>query len=218
MAARRESVSGRKERAERIRLRLRERFPDAHCELDFADPWQLAVAVVLSARCTDVKVNQVTPALFQRFPTPAALVKVNPVDIEPYVKSLGFFRNKAKSLVGLARALVEGHGGEVPRDREALEAMPGVGRKTAGVILAVAFGEPALPVDTHVSRVSQRLGLTQEEDPDRIEADLTALWPREHWVALHHGLIWHGRRICHARKPDCDACPLAEDCPHATAP
>ena len=215
MTTRKETVEQRKARAARIRGLLAARFPDAHCELDFQDPWQLIVAVVLSARCTDVKVNEVTPALFERFPSPGVMAPVAPGDVEPYVKSLGFFRNKSKSLVGLAQALVAHHGGKVPRDRDALEALPGVGRKSAGVVLGVAFGEPALPVDTHVARVSQRLGLTTEEDPDRIEADLTALWPREHWIKLHHGLIWHGRRICDARKPRCGECPLATECPSA---
>lgn len=202
------------ERALRILDGLAERFPEAKIELDYRheDPWQLLVAVVLSAQSTDAGVNKVTPALFAALPDVQAFARAAPADVERYIKSLGLFRNKAKSLVGAAQAIVQRHGGRVPAERALLEELPGVGKKSAAVIVANAFGEPAIAVDTHVGRVSKRLGLTQQDDPWKVEQDLTALLPRARLLEAHHTLIWHGRRICHARKPACDQCPVEKWC------
>jgi endonuclease-3 len=203
-----------KERALRILDALCARFPDAQCELlhDPADPWQLLVAVVLSAQATDVSVNKVTPALFAAFSRVQAFAAAQPEDIEPYIKSIGLFRNKAKNIVAAARVIVHEFGGQVPSSRELLEMLPGVGSKSAAVIVANCFGEPAIAVDTHVGRVARRMGLTKETDPDRVEAALTALWPRERLLQAHHTLIFQGRRICDARKPRCSQCPVAAEC------
>lgn len=213
--AAKETVKTRQARALAVLEVLLETWPDAHCELDFEDPFQLLVAVVLSAQCTDVNVNKATPALFARYPTPAAMANATPEEIEPLIRTLGLFRNKAKNLVLLAKALVEKHGGKVPNTHEALFALAGVGRKTANVVLANAFGVPALAVDTHVGRLARRLGLTQHDNPDEVEKDLCALWPREQWVPAHHALIFHGRRVCGARQPDCAHCSLNPLCPSA---
>jgi endonuclease III len=193
---------------------LRDRFPEAKIELDFAphDPWQLLVAVVLSAQATDVSVNKVTPALFHAFPDVHAFARATQADVEPFIKSIGLFRNKAKNLVAAARKIEALHGGRVPSARALLEELPGVGSKSAAVIVANCFGEPAIAVDTHVGRVTRRLGLTKHTDPDKVEADLTALLPRARLLEAHHTFIWHGRRICHARKPDCETCPVASVC------
>jgi len=195
--------------------RLTERFPDAHIELSYdeADVWQLLVAVVLSAQCTDAKVNATTPALFERFPDLDAFARARPSQIKPYIASLGLAPTKARRLVDVARQLQSEHGGVVPRARDALEALPGIGRKSASVILANAFGVPALAVDTHVGRVSRRMGLTTQQDPSKVEAELEALWPSSRWLHAHHALIWHGRRVCKARKPLCDECPVTDLCP-----
>jgi len=171
------------------------------------------VAVVLSAQCTDVNVNKATPALFARFPTPQSMVGATAEEVEPFIRSLGLFRNKARNLIVTANAITTQHGGLVPSSREALEALAGVGRKTANVVLSNAFGVPALAVDTHVGRLARRLGLTVQEDPDKVEQDLCALWPESQWIAAHHTVIIHGRRVCHARTPDCGKCVLAPDCP-----
>lgn len=200
-------------RARRVDRLLAERYPDAGCELDFRDPFELLVATVLSAQTTDVRVNQVTPALFVRFPDAAALAGADRTELEELIRPTGFFRAKAQSLLGLAQALVEQHGGEVPARMEDLVRLPGVGRKTANVVLGNAFGVPGLPVDTHVGRVARRLGLTTEEDPVAVEHALGALLPRSAWVMASHRLIIHGRRTCHARRPACGACPLASLCP-----
>ena len=168
---------------------------------------------MLSAQCTDARVNLTTPALFRRFPDSASLAAGDPAEVEALIRSTGFFRAKAKNLQGLAMALVERHGGQVPATREALARLPGVGPKTANVVLANAFGVPALAVDTHIYRVARRLGLSTGANPDRVEADLCRLFPAERWIELHHQFIFHGRRICHARKPDCAACPLGDLCP-----
>ncbi|MEW5854940.1 MAG: endonuclease III [Myxococcota bacterium] len=217
MAARkkppRESAQARSTRALRILDTLSQTYPDAHCELDFQDPWQLLVAVVLSAQCTDANVNKATPALFRRYPAPRDMAAAEPTDVEPFIKTLGLYRNKAKNLITTARAVVEQHDGVVPDEREALEALAGVGRKTASVVLAEAYHQPALAVDTHVGRLSRRLGLTVHEDPNDVEQDLCALIPRERWRETHHALIWHGRRHCGARAPGCDDCPVLSDCP-----
>ncbi len=196
-----------------IQARLRAAYPDARCALDHGDPYQLVVATILSAQCTDARVNLTTPALFARFPDAAALAKARQEDVEALVKSTGFFRNKARNLISLGQALMARHGGRVPSDPAALGALPGVGQKTANVVLANAFGVPALAVDTHIFRVARRLGLSTATTPEKVEADLCRLFPREDWIELHHQLIFHGRRTCGARRPDCIGCPLLELCP-----
>jgi endonuclease III len=200
-------------RARRIDRLLAERYPDAHCELDFRTPFELLVATVLSAQTTDVRVNQVTPVLFGRFPDAPALAGADRTELEEVIRPTGFFRAKAQSLLGLAQTLVADHGGEVPRRMDELVRLPGVGRKTANVVLGNAYGVPGLPVDTHVGRVARRLGLTEEEDPVAVEHALGALIPRRDWTMFSHRMIFHGRRTCHARRPACGACPLARLCP-----
>lgn len=192
---------------------LRKTYPDAHCELDFTNPLQLVVATILSAQCTDRRVNQVTPALFARFPDAQALAGAERAELESLIASTGFFRNKAASIQGMAQRLCAEHGGEVPRTMAELVQLPGVGRKTANVILGNAFDLPGLPVDTHVIRLAGRLGWTTETDPVKIERELCAVFKPQDWCMLSHVLIWHGRRICHARKPACGACPIAKRCP-----
>ena len=196
--------------------RLHAMHPDAHCELVHANAFQLICATVLSAQTTDVNVNKATPKLFARYPDAAALAKAEPIEVEPYVATLGFFRQKAKSLVGLARALVESHGGEVPPSMDDLVKLPGVGRKTANVVLGVIWNTPdGVVVDTHVQRVSQRLRWTRETDPVKIEKALCKHLPRDRWNMTSHILIFHGRRICFARKPACDQCAINDTCPSA---
>jgi endonuclease-3 len=213
----RESKRARAERAERIRRTLFRTHPDAHCALEHKNAYQLLVATILSAQCTDERVNTVTPRFFERYPDARALSEARQADVEAIVKSTGFYKNKAKSLIGFARAVVESHGGRVPRTMEELIELPGVGRKTANVILGNAYDTPGVVVDTHVSRVSQRLGLTSNEDPVKIEHDLMALFAPEHWTRLSHAMIFHGRRICVARKPRCEECPVRDDCPYPRA-
>jgi endonuclease-3 len=193
--------------------RLRRAFPDARCALDHGDPFELVVATVLSAQCTDARVNLTTPALFRRFPDPASLAAADLRELEALIRSTGFFRNKAKNLKAMALALLERHGGQVPAEKEQLASLPGVGPKTANVVLANAFGIPALAVDTHIYRVARRLGLSTGTTPDRVEADLCRCLPRECWIDLHHQLIFLGRRVCQARKPECGQCPLGDLCP-----
>ena len=196
--------------------RLLARYPDAHCALDFRNAYELLCATILSAQCTDKRVNMVTPALFARYPDAHALAAARQDDVEELIKSTGFFRNKAKSLIGMATALVERHGGEVPADMESLIVLPGVGRKTANVILGNAYDiNEGVTVDTHVGRLSVRLGLTKETDPVKVEQALMPLFPRESWAMLSHLLIFHGRRVCEARRPKCGACVLADLCPSA---
>ncbi|AKV02109.1 Endonuclease III [Labilithrix luteola] len=196
--------------------RLKQIHPDAHCELDHQNAFQLLVATVLSAQTTDVNVNKATPKLFATYPDAKALAKAEPVDVEPLVSTLGFFRQKAKSIVGLSRILVERHGGEVPRSLDDLVKLPGVGRKTANVVLGVIWNTPeGVVVDTHVQRTSQRLGWTQNTDPVKIEQDLCKLLPRNEWDMTSHLLIFHGRRICFARKPNCEGCGINDVCPSA---
>ena len=203
--------------ATEIQRRLAEAYPDAHCELDHRNAFELAVATVLSAQCTDKRVNMVTPELFRRWPTPATLAEASLEEIEDVIRSTGFYRNKAKSIQGLARALVTDHGGEVPAAMDALVVLPGIGRKTANVVLGNAFGmNEGVVVDTHVARLSARFGLTRETDAVRIERALMPLFARETWAQLSHLLIWHGRRVCDARRPRCGDCLLNDICPSAT--
>lgn len=205
-----------KAQAAELLRRLFALYPDAHCELDYRNAYELAVATVLSAQCTDKRVNMVTPELFKRWPTPDALAAAPREAIEEVIQSTGFFRNKAKSLSGLANQLVDEHGGEVPKEMDQLVRLPGIGRKTANVVLGNAFGiNEGIVVDTHVQRLSQRLGLTRESDPVKVERALIPLFPREHWTTLSHLLIWHGRRVCDARRPRCGECSLADICPSA---
>lgn len=194
--------------------RLHHAYPDARCALDFQTPFQLLIATILSAQCTDKRVNMVTPALFGRYATPAALAAAKLEQLEDVIRSTGFFRNKAKSLVGMAAAIEERHGGTVPSEMEHLVKLPGVGRKTANVILGNAFGrDEGVVVDTHVARLSQRLALTRQSDPAKIEQDLMGLFPRHHWTLLAHLLIEHGRQVCVARTPRCQHCVVSDLCP-----
>lgn len=204
-----------KNKALLILERLINTYPDAHIELDYnhKDPWQLLVVVALSAQSTDKKVNQISPALFERFKTVHDFAQAQGSDIEPYIKTLGLYRNKAKHLVLAAQKIVSDFHGQVPKNRAQLESIAGVGKKTAAVIVANAFHEPAIAVDTHVSRIAQRLGLTKEKHPDKIEQALMELFPKTLWLQAHHTMIFHGRRICFARKPFCSQCPVAELCP-----
>lgn len=211
----RESKKARLERAGRILGALHETYPGAASELDFRTPFELLVATILSAQATDVSVNAATPALFAAYPDAPAMAAATPTEVEPHIRTIGLYRTKAKNLVRSATLLVDEHGGEVPPDFDALLALPGVGRKTANVVASNAFGRPGIAVDTHVGRVARRLVLTRHQDPDKVEADLEALWPEEDWIFAHHALILHGRRICKARTPACAVCPLAPDCPSA---
>jgi endonuclease-3 len=196
--------------------RLHREYPDAACALEHADAYQLLVATVLSAQCTDARVNLVTPALFARHPDAASLAQARQPELEDLIRSTGFFRNKARNLIALAQALVAEHGGQVPRTMEQLRVLPGVGRKTANVVLGNAFGiDEGITVDTHVTRLSRLLRLTRHEDPVKIERDLMALVPRKDWTAVSHLFISHGRRICIARRPKCAECVLADLCPSA---
>ncbi len=216
-AVRRESASARSSRAKTLVQRLREAYPDAHCSLDFASPFQLVIATILSAQCTDKRVNMVTPELFRRWPDAAALAGAKQRDLEAVIRSTGFFRAKAKSLLGCARSLVDRHGGEVPRTIEELVRLPGVGRKTANVVLGTAFGiASGVVVDTHVGRISRRLGLTRAADAVRAERDLVRVVPRENWIQFSHWLIEHGRGVCSARRPVCDDCSLLDLCPRVS--
>ncbi len=203
-----------RERTARIIALLTQAYPDARCELDYRTPFELLVATILSAQCTDARVNMVTPAVFSRYPTPAALAKARQEDVEQLIRSTGFFRNKAKSLIGMAQALTASHRGLVPKTMDALQALPGVGRKTANVILGNAYGlNEGVTVDTHVARLSTLLGLTRQTTPEKIEQDLMALVPRDAWAVFSHLLIWHGRRVCIARRPRCVECVLNQVCP-----
>jgi len=198
-------------------LRLLDKlYPAADCELHRDNPFELLCATILSAQCTDERVNLVTPALFARFPSPTAMGQADQAEIETVIRSTGFFRNKAKNLIGASRVLVERWGGQVPRTMEDLLQLPGVARKTANVVLGTAFGiADGVVVDTHVTRLSERLGLSREKTAEKIEADLMRIVPRERWILFSHQSIWHGRRVCAARKPACDVCALAPHCPSA---
>jgi endonuclease-3 len=210
----RESKKARIARAAEVYQLLAEEYPDAHCELDFASPFQLAVSTILSAQTTDERVNMVTPELFRRFPDATALASAGQEDVQEIIRSTGFFRNKAKNIIGFARGVVGEHDGEVPSTMAELAALPGVGRKTANVILGNAFGlNEGVVVDTHVKRLSTLLRFTKEKTPEKIERDLMPLFPSEQWTMLAHLLIWHGRRVCDARKPRCEACTASHLCP-----
>jgi endonuclease-3 len=206
-------------RARRINRILAETYPDAHCELDFENPLELLIATILSAQCTDKRVNMVTPVLFSKYRTAADYASADRSEVEEIIKSTGFFRAKTNSIMGMAQVLCDRYGGEVPRKLKDLVTLPGVGRKTANVVLGNAFGVPGITVDTHFQRLTKRFGWTTQTDPVKIEHEVGALIPKSQWTDLSHRLIWHGRRICHARKPACGVCPLAALCPsYGTGP
>jgi len=207
------NTNDRHAQARRIVRELAKQYPDAHCALDYENPLQLLIATILSAQCTDVRVNMVTPALFARYPDAAAFANANPQELEKMIQSTGFFRNKAKSIIACCKQIVQNHGGQVPGTMEELNPLPGIGRKTANVILGNAFGVPGITVDTHVGRLSRRLGLTDEEDAVKVERDLMALLPDQDWTMFSHRMIFHGRQVCFARKPNCDGCTLNKICP-----
>jgi endonuclease-3 len=210
----RETAASRAARAETICRRLAQAYPDATCSLDFRTPFELLIATILSAQCTDKRVNMVTGGLFRRWPTPGALAAAPPAEVESVIRSTGFFRAKAKSIRGCCQGLVERHAGDVPRTLKDLVQLPGVGRKTANVVMGSAFGEPTgVVVDTHVGRISRRLGLTRQTDAVRAERDLGRVLPRSEWIAFSHRLIEHGRSVCLARKPRCETCVLLDCCP-----
>jgi endonuclease III len=201
------------ERARETMVRLAGDYPDARCELDHRSPYELLVATILSAQCTDARVNMVTPSVFARYPVPEDLAGADQAELESLIHSTGFFRNKATNLIGMARALVERHGGEVPGDMDELTGLPGVGRKTANVVRSVALDLPGLPVDTHVGRLSRRLGLTAQTEPVKVEQELGAILPPDEWGVFSLRMILHGRRICTARSPRCGDCVLEDLCP-----
>jgi endonuclease-3 len=214
--SRRPTAVARAERARLVLERLRREYPAARCALEHGDAYQLLVATILSAQCTDARVNLVTPAFFERYPGPEVLARADQSEVEEMIRSTGFFRNKARNLIGMARALVADHEGAVPRTMDQLRVLPGVGRKTANVVLGNAFGiNEGITVDTHVTRLSRLLGLTRHDDPARIEQDLIPLFPQKDWALLSHLLISHGRQVCIARRPRCPACVLADLCPSA---
>jgi endonuclease-3 len=200
-------------RARKIDRTLQQTYPDAHCELDFSSPLQLLVATVLSAQCTDKKVNEVTPAVFARYRTAADYAAADRAQLEEMIRPTGFFRAKTNSLITLGEALAERYGGEVPARLDDLVTLPGVGRKTANVVLGNAFGVPGITVDTHFGRLSRRFGWASEDDPVKVEHEVGSLFEKRDWTGLSHRLIWHGRRVCHSRRPACGACPVARWCP-----
>ena len=200
-------------RARQIDRILADTYPDAHCELNFENPYQLLISTVLSAQTTDVRVNLTAPTLFAKYPTPDDLAAADPEDVETILKPTGFFRAKTRSVIGLSVALRDRFGGQVPQTLDELVTLPGVGRKTANVVLGNAFGVPGITVDTHFGRLSRRFGWTTSTEPEKVEAEVAELIPKRDWTMLSHRLIWHGRRICHARKPACGVCPVARLCP-----
>jgi len=204
-----------KRRAAEILKRLRREYPDADCELDYSSPLELVMAAILSAQCTDQRVNMVTPALFKKYKTAADWARTPQAILEREIRSTGFYRNKAKNIRALAAVLAEKYGGRLPEDLDTLITLPGIGRKTANLLLVSAFGRPGLIVDTHFKRLSGRLGLTDHEDPDKIEFDLKAIVPEKDWGAWSHAMVFHGRRCCFARKPECSRCPVRDLCPSA---
>lgn len=208
-----ETRRGMVRRARRVNRTMAVAYPDAHCELDFRDPYELTVATILSAQCTDVRVNMVTPNLFAAFPDPVALAGADVAVVEEIIRSTGFYRAKAANIIGFAQGVVERFDGEVPGSLEALTSLPGVGRKTANVVLGNAFGVPGLTLDTHFGRLVRRLGFTAEEDPVRVEREMMEMIERREWTWFSHRIIFHGRRVCHSRRAACGACFLAVDCP-----
>jgi len=212
MAKKKSAAEPVQQRAKQIAAGLAKLYPDAKCALDHENPLQLLIATILSAQCTDVRVNMVTPALFARYPDAAAFANADVGELETAIQSTGFFRNKAKNIMACCKLIVEKHGGKVPGTMAELVVLPGVGRKTANVILGNAFDVPGIPVDTHVNRLSRRMGLTEETDPVKIEHDLGRLIPKKDWTLFGHRMIFHGRQVCHARKPLCEQCTLAEVC------
>jgi len=196
------------QRAAQVMEALHQLYPEAKPELHFANPYETLVATILSAQCTDKRVNMVTTRLFPQYPDAFAMAKLEPEELEPLIRECGLYRNKARNIVAASRALVEQYGGKVPSTRKELMALPGVGQKTAGVVLLAAFGDDQIPVDTHVFRVSRRIGLADANTPEKVEEQLRNLLDRDIWSLGHHLIIWHGRRCCHARKPECDRCPL----------
>lgn len=213
----RESKHAKKERARLVLAELERLYPNAATELEYANPFELLIATILSAQATDKSVNAASPALFARYPDARALAQATPEEVEPYIRTIGLYRGKAKSIVKAARLLVERHSGEVPNDFAALLELPGVGRKTANVVLASAFGRAAIAVDTHVGRLARRLGFSRHEHPDEVEKDLEKLFPQDRWIFTHHALILHGRRVCTARNPNCAVCRLSPLCPSSRA-
>lgn len=210
-----ETTEEKKRRTAKIIERLRGTYPEVKCELDYSNPMELLAATVLSAQCTDKRVNMVTPALFKKYKTISDYANAEPSDMEKIVQSTGFYKNKAKNIINAAKAIMEKFKGEVPRKLEDLVTLPGVGRKTANVVLGNAFGIPGIPVDTHMIRVNNRLGITKNTDPVKIEFDLMPLIREKDWTDYSHLIIWHGRRRCFARKPDCAGCEIQDLCPSA---
>ncbi len=200
-------------RASQITRKLARLYPDAHCALDYETPLQLLIATILSAQCTDVRVNMVTPVVFRKYRTAKDYATAEQWELETLIASTGFFRNKSRNIIACCRRMVEEHGGEVPNTLDELVKLPGVGRKTANVILGNAFSVPGITVDTHVSRLSQRMGLTKHSDPNKIEQDLMTLVPKKAWTMFSHRMIFHGRQVCHARRPLCESCALSTVCP-----
>ena len=213
MAKKKSAAEPVQQRAKQIAAGLAKLYPDAKCALDHENPLQLLIATILSAQCTDVRVNMVTPALFARYPDARAFANADVGELETAIQSTGFFRNKAKNIMACCKLIVEKHGGEVPGTMEELFVLPGIGRKTANVILGNAFDTPGITVDTHVQRLSRRMGLTKEEDPVKIEHDLMELIPEKNWTMFSHRMIFHGRQVCYARKPRCEECTLNKVCP-----
>ena len=209
----RKSLPEKKVRAKAIYRQLTKSYPNVRCELDYNSAFQLLVATVLSAQCTDKRVNQTTPALFKKYPNPKRMAKADLIDIQRLVKSTGFFRAKAKNIKGLSNKIMEKFGGDVPSNLDDLITLPGVGRKTANVVLGHAFGIPGITVDTHFGRLSRRFGWSKQSDPVKVEFEVGELIPEKEWTNLSQRMIWHGRRVCHSRKPACGACPLAKLCP-----
>jgi len=208
----RESLKAKKARAARVLAVMEALYPQAATELEHRNPFELLIATVLSAQATDASVNRATPALFARYPDALALAQASPEEVEPYIKTIGLYRSKAKNIVLLARRLIEQHGGQVPLDKASLRELPGVGWKTATVVLGAAFGVPGIAVDTHLTRLARRLGLSEQKDPEKIGKDLERLFPKDKWIFVHHALILFGRYRCTARKPQCEGCPLGAEC------
>ncbi len=208
----RESKKAKKARAESVLEQLHLEYPDARTELDYSAPFELLIATILSAQATDVSVNAATPTLFRAYPDAAALALAKLEDVEKLIKTIGLFRNKAKNIIATAQILVSSHHGQMPNDFDVLLTLPGVGRKTATVVLSNAFGRPGIAVDTHVGRLARRLGFSKSDNPDVVETDLEKLFPQDQWIFVHHALILHGRRVCDSRKPKCEVCALLESC------